>query len=560
MVPTRSSRVRFSHASNRRRLLAAATVTEADGTLAQSRFEPSPVEARRLISAAPFVWHQRFQLAPGVYAPGQNDIEWLLDMAGLPTVLNGKTVIDIGTTNGGAAFDLERRGAERIVATDIVDENWFGFAALSDFFRSRVQFRRTSIYETGFVIRERFDIVLMFGVLYHLRHPLIALDNLRHLIGGAAYVETAVADYERPELAAVSAARFYRKGELSGDPSNWFAPTVTGLLDWCHSAGLSPEIVSAWPKDSPQRCMIRVTRTTDEPEFTRLSYERPLFTTVNWPPATLPTTPPAGGSTADDLQPPQVPWTAEYAAAHRQFVSSMLKSPKIVELFAAQEQLPSKYGVGLDQRVVEYLWLCAQPLRGCAIDAGSALNHDHVLDHVLPRLGALHIFTKAPEDVQFQARGISYVFGDLRDLPYRDGFFDTLICVSTLEHVGMDNRRYGVDEEMAADPDMQVRSALLEMRRVVAPGGQMLITVPFGKSEDHGWFRQFGRRDIENITQVFPAAKATIDVFKYTSDGWQRSDLASASSAHYRDFTLDPSPVDDLAAAARAVACLRLTF
>jgi len=158
-------------------------------------------EALRFVERADFVWHQRFELAPGVYAPGANDIEWLLGVAGLPPDLDGLSVLDVGTTNGGAAFEAERRRARRVVAIDIFGPHWFGFSELKDLLGSEVEYRRASAYELAGVLDEQFDVVLFFGVLYHLRHPLLALDNLRAVTGDRCHLETAVADHESGEFA-----------------------------------------------------------------------------------------------------------------------------------------------------------------------------------------------------------------------------------------------------------------------------------------------------------------------------------------------------------------------
>jgi len=77
---------------------------------------PSEKAAREFLADADFIWHQRFELVPGVDTPGENDIVGLIDSAGIPADLSGKSALDLGTTNGGAAFELERRGAERVVA------------------------------------------------------------------------------------------------------------------------------------------------------------------------------------------------------------------------------------------------------------------------------------------------------------------------------------------------------------------------------------------------------------------------------------------------------------
>ena len=105
-------------------------VVSAASTLWRARDRSRPSSPAELAARTDFVWHQRFELADGVYTPGASDIPWLMDKAAVPERLDGATVLDIGTTNGGAAFECERRGARRVVAVDIADENWFGFAAL----------------------------------------------------------------------------------------------------------------------------------------------------------------------------------------------------------------------------------------------------------------------------------------------------------------------------------------------------------------------------------------------------------------------------------------------
>jgi SAM-dependent methyltransferase len=245
--------------------------------------------------------------------------------------------------------------------------------------------------------------------------------------------------------------------------------------------------------------------------------------------------------------PPGTAWgDPGYMAAHRRFLCDMLDDQAMLERFAAGKRLPRDYGLGLDERVVEYPWLFAQRPAGLVLDAGSALNHGHVLDRLLPRLTGLHVVTQAPEPVAFTERGVSYVYADLRELPYRDGVFDLVVSLSTLEHVGMDNSRYGDLTPRADRPDLELRRALAELRRVTRPGGRLLVTVPYGRREDHGWFRQFGRDDVEAL------GPTELVVFGYSPRGWQRGTLASASAARY---VTDP-PAPDGAVAARAVACL----
>jgi hypothetical protein len=102
-------------------------------------------------------WHQRFELARGVWTPGRNPIVDLMNWAGVRAVLRGKTVLDIGTWNGGAAFEAERRGDIYHLLPDNVG---------------------------------RFDYVFLFGVLYHCRHPLLALDRTWALTNEVLFLES----------------------------------------------------------------------------------------------------------------------------------------------------------------------------------------------------------------------------------------------------------------------------------------------------------------------------------------------------------------------------------
>jgi tRNA (mo5U34)-methyltransferase len=236
----------------------------------------APEAARELIARADFIWYQRFELAPGVYTPGERTIDFSFQFCDIPSDLSGKTVLDIGTTNGGAAFTLERRGASRVVAADIYQPTQYGFDQLREGLGSKVEFVQSSIYELASRLDEQFDIVLFWGVLYHLRHPLLALDNLRALTRGYALLETEVADHELGENKELKVARYYRRDELSHDPSIWFSPTIACLLDWCSSCGLDPELVGAWPEPAAERCMLRLTPTVGAPEYRGMSYEFPL--------------------------------------------------------------------------------------------------------------------------------------------------------------------------------------------------------------------------------------------------------------------------------------------
>jgi tRNA (mo5U34)-methyltransferase len=243
---------------------------------------PTPTSALELIERSEFVWHQRFELVPGVWTPGTSPVGRLWELAQLPGDLSGLTVLDVGTTNAGTAFEAERRGAKRVVAVDIYDADWFGVRALTEFLQSRVEYVRCSAYELASRFEEPFDVVIFWGVLYHLRHPLLALDSLRSVTAGSVSLETAVCDYDLPaRQRARPLACFYRGDELAGDSSNWFAPTLLGLQEWCRSSGFEIERTTAWPSHGPTRAMISLRPTGGPAEYETLSYESPLQVKVS---------------------------------------------------------------------------------------------------------------------------------------------------------------------------------------------------------------------------------------------------------------------------------------
>ena len=170
---------------------------------------------------------------------------------------------------------------------------------------------------------------------------------------------------------------------------------------------------------------------------------------------------------------PASQWNEAYAARHAELVAFLLEDADVLALFRHGERLPRGYGVAFDERVIEYPWLFAQGLRGRVLDAGSTLNHAHVLDRLPGTVEALEIVTLAPEPDSFPGRGITYRFADLRDLPYEDAAFDTVVSLSTIEHVGMDTTVYGAREPRSADPRGEVQRAVRELRRVTAPGTYM---------------------------------------------------------------------------------------
>jgi SAM-dependent methyltransferase len=250
--------------------------------------------------------------------------------------------------------------------------------------------------------------------------------------------------------------------------------------------------------------------------------------------------------------PGDAPGTLAYDAVHRALIGALLDDVEWQSLFAAGGELPVGLGAGYDERAVEYPWLFSRRMHGRVLDAGSVLNHRHVLERAIEAVDRLTIATLAPEPMAFTSMGVSYLYADLRDLPLRDDWFDEVVCLSTLEHVGMDNTTYGAAAEHAADPTEEAARALRELTRVTKPGGRIHISVPFGRREDHGWFRQLDRADVDALFERAGIGRREETVFAHSSKGWRRVDPSDAAGAAYNSA---PGRAEDLAVAARAVLC-----
>jgi hypothetical protein len=203
-----------------------------------------------------------------------------------------------------------------------------------------------------------------------------------------------------------------------------------------------------------------------------------------------------------------------------------------------------RYGyddAGIDERVVEYAWAFERigALRTAdarALDAGSVLNYPRVLrawrQAGFPPVSIVTLKYEGSADVSDTVR---YEFADLRQLPYRDDWFRLVLSLSTLEHVGLDNRIYGASGESAQDAGAEVERALTELQRVTMAGGTLLISVPFGARSNRGWFRILDFDDLSRITAARGWTNARSRFFRCTRDGWRECSATDAATAGYNE-------------------------
>jgi SAM-dependent methyltransferase len=260
----------------------------------------------------------------------------------------------------------------------------------------------------------------------------------------------------------------------------------------------------------------------------------------------------------------EIPWNLGFVFYKWKYINGVLDSEQQMKLFAEDSELPSKFGRRIDERVVEFPWLFTRLSTTGAqlLDAGSALNYEEIVTRLANYGKDITILTLTPEREAFWEKGISYHYEDLRDLPFRDGWFDEITCISTLEHVGMDNLNYG-DSAQAGIQSDDFQMAGKELWRVLKPDGKLLITVPFGRRQNVLWndvifMQQFDEELLQKLSYCFAGGAINTWFYKYEADGWKLSTLEACRDVEYFNVHEASAPADDFAAAARAVACLEI--
>jgi tRNA (mo5U34)-methyltransferase len=203
-------------------------------------------------------WFHNMDLGGGVWtAPGH----FLGDYPGvkfrgfahvLPEDLGGKTVLDIGCNGGFYAIEMKRRGAARVLGIDF-DDDYLAQArfAAETLGHRDIEFRRMSVYDVG-SLGEQFDLVVFMGVLYHLRHPLLALDLVyenvakdlmlfQSLQRGSDEIDPVAPDYAFWDAGHFDAPGYpkmhFIEHDYAGDPTNWWAPNRACSAAMLRSSG-----------------------------------------------------------------------------------------------------------------------------------------------------------------------------------------------------------------------------------------------------------------------------------------------------------------------------------
>lgn len=207
-------------------------------------------------------WFHTIDLGRGVVTPGEDDSAAKLGTLGMPERLDGVSVLDVGAWDGFFSFEAERRGASRVLATD--DFCWggpgwgtkAGFDLAHEALGSRVESREVGVLDLSPETVGVFDVVLFLGVLYHMPHPLLALERVAGVTGRQLILETGtdMTWFRKPLLA------YYPGDEAAGDETNWCGPNPAAVIAMLRTAGFRE--VRVHHRLAPPRALARSARQT----------------------------------------------------------------------------------------------------------------------------------------------------------------------------------------------------------------------------------------------------------------------------------------------------------
>jgi hypothetical protein len=200
----------------------------------------------------------------------------------------------------------------------------------------------------------------------------------------------------------------------------------------------------------------------------------------------------------------------------------------------------------IGERVVEYAWIARRLIldrdrgvRDRLLDVGCVLNNPIVSDIVMDCCSSIWLMNPSPEPLAYSERAALLLADSRQHFLSPSETFPRVTCFSTLEHVGMNNLRYGGDAGAVTreteHPEDEAMPSLLSLWKLTAPGGELSISVPFGPFEylfapgdPLPIYYTFDRDRLLRLLGAVPAAAAqwTIDVWKVVPGlGWAKSSV-----------------------------------
>lgn len=186
-------------------------------------------------------WYHTIDLGHDILTPGVDPTPERIPPLEIPADLSGWSVLDVGAWDGALSFEAERRGAARVLATDSFcwsGEGWgtkAGFEFARSALGSRVEDLEIDVLDLSPDAVGTFDLVLFVGVLYHMRHPLLALERVASVTDKLLLLDTRIAS----ESTEIPMMVFYPGTELNDDPTNWWGPNPPAVEAMLRTVGFT---------------------------------------------------------------------------------------------------------------------------------------------------------------------------------------------------------------------------------------------------------------------------------------------------------------------------------
>jgi len=227
----------WSELKERKRRLSEEFRASASTSCLSPRIEPLPNHTEKSVTEwinhlvkSEQYWFQKVELFPGIYSPGWSDpVVEKLPYFGLPADLTGKRVLDIGCAEGFFSFEAEKRGAREVIGIDSFPDSVRRFNIVKAARQSNATAFLMNVYDLEPRRLGTFDLVLFYGVFYHLKHPQYGLECIRSVCSGDILLQTHI--YEEAALKGVPWARFYPHGYMSGAKNEHWDPSVFWLFN-----------------------------------------------------------------------------------------------------------------------------------------------------------------------------------------------------------------------------------------------------------------------------------------------------------------------------------------
>jgi len=211
--------------------------------------------------------------APDHFLGDYPNVKWRRFEHAVPADLTGKSVLDIGCNGGFYSIEMKKRGADRVLGLDFDDRYLEQARFAAEVTGQDIEFRKMSVYDVA-ELGEQFDVVLFMGVLYHLRHPLLALDLIHdHVAGdlmifqsmqrGSNKVDPVRANYDFFEDKHFDSPGYpkmhFIEHQYANDWTNWWAPNAACTEAMLRSAGFE---IAEHPEEEVYVCR-RTARPTE---------------------------------------------------------------------------------------------------------------------------------------------------------------------------------------------------------------------------------------------------------------------------------------------------------